>query len=91
MRVDDFLRKAKEDKRPIQKIITTMKRIPKVVRDSNGHPSKKDYLEVHSELRGRDWKNNPLSVTDYYDGFHYEPVFNTITISPNLELEKRSS
>ena len=33
MFVDDFLRKAKEDKQPIQKIITTMKRIPKVERD----------------------------------------------------------
>ena len=78
--VDDFVRKVKEDKGPIQKIITTMKRIPKVVRDEKtGQARKIDVLEVHSELHGYDWKNNPLSVTDYYDGFYYMPMFRTVT------------
>lgn len=78
--VDDFVRKVKEDKGPIQKIITTMKRIPKVVRDEKtGQPRKIDVLEVHSELRGYDWKDNPLSVTDYYDGFYFMPTFRTVT------------
>jgi hypothetical protein len=79
MRVDDFLRRAKEDKAPIQKIITYMKRIPKVVRDEKGIAIKKDFLEVHSELNGIDWKDNPLRVTDCYDGFYYEPIINTTT------------
>jgi hypothetical protein len=78
--VDDFVRKVKEDKGPIQKIITTMKRIPKVVRDEKtGQARKIDVLEVHSELRGYDWKNNPLRVIDYYDGFYYRPEFRTVT------------
>jgi hypothetical protein len=78
-RVNDFLRRAREDKGPILKIITTMKRIPKVVRDSNGHAIKKDYLEVHSTLTSKDWKDNDLRVTDYYNGFYYEPIINTTT------------
>ena len=57
-----------------------MKRIPKVVRDEKtGQPRKIDVLEVHSELRGTDWKDNPLRVTDYYDGFYYQPEFRTVT------------
>lgn len=79
MFVDDFLRKAKEDKQPIQKIITHMKRRPVVVRDKTGKAEKKDFLEVHSELTGIDWKDNPLRVTDYYDGYHYEPIIKTTT------------
>lgn len=80
MYVDDFVRKVNEEKGPIQKIITTMKRIPKVVRDEKtGQARKIDVLEVHSELRGVDWKNNPLRVTDYYDGFYYRPEFRTVT------------
>ncbi len=79
-RVDDFLRRAKEDKQPIQKIITYMKRIAKVVRDDiDGKAVKKDFLEVHSELRGIDWKDNPLRVTDYFDRIHYEPILITHT------------
>lgn len=58
--VNDFLRKAKEDKQPIQKVITYMKRIPKVVRDSTGKAGNKDFLEVHSELWRYDRKNNIL-------------------------------
>jgi hypothetical protein len=80
MYVEDFVRKVKEEKAPIQKIITTMKRIPKVVRDEKtGQARKIDVLEVHSELRGVDWKGNPLRVIDYYDGFYYQPVFQTVT------------
>jgi hypothetical protein len=80
MHVDDFARKVKEEKAPIQKIITTMKRIPKVIRDEKtGQARKIDVLEVHSELRGVDWKGNPLRVIDYYDGFYYQPVFQTVT------------
>jgi hypothetical protein len=80
MFVDDFLRKVKEDKQPIQKIIQTIKRIPKVERDpKTGKAEKKDFLEVNSQLLGKDWKDNPLRVTDYYDGFHYEPIIKTTT------------
>ena len=95
MHVDDFLRRVKEDKQPIQKIITYMKRIPKVVRDPNtGKAEKKDFLEVHSELRGYDWKNNLLRVTDYYDGWHYEPELHTTTkgrddVTGDLILDKQ--
>jgi hypothetical protein len=79
-RVNDFLRRAKEDKQPIQKIIRTMKRIPIVERDpKTGKAERKDFLEVHSELRGIDWKDNPLRVTDYFEGYHYEPIINTST------------
>jgi hypothetical protein len=79
-RVNDFLRRAKEDKQPIEKIIRTMKRIPIVERDpKTGKAERKDFLEVHSELRGIDWKDNPLRVTDYYDGYHYEPLIITKT------------
>jgi hypothetical protein len=77
--VDDFLRRAKEDKTPILKIIKTMKRIPIVVRDENGKAVKKDYLEINSELFGKDWKDNDLRVIDYIEGFHYEPIINTST------------
>jgi hypothetical protein len=79
MCVDDFLRKVKEDKGPIQKIITYMKRMPKVVRDEKGIATEKDFLEVHSELRGVDWKDNFLRVTDYFDGLYYEPIIYTVT------------
>ncbi len=70
-----------------------MKRIPKVVRDSTGKAEKKDYLEVHSELRGYDWKNNYLRVIDYYDGWHYEPELHTTTkgrddVTGDLILDK---
>lgn len=42
-KVDDFLRKAKEDKQPILKIIKTMVRIPVVVRDSSGKVCEKTF------------------------------------------------
>jgi hypothetical protein len=77
--VDDFLRRAKEDKTPILKIIKTMKRIPIVVRDENGKAVKKDYLEINSELFSKDWKDNDLRVIDYIEGYHYEPTINTST------------
>ena len=77
-RVNEFLRTVNEDKQPIQKIITYMKRIPKVVRDpKTGKAEKKEFLEVHSELRGVDWKDEPKRVIDFYIGFHYEPVIIT--------------
>jgi hypothetical protein len=85
MRVDDFLRKAKEDQAPIQKIIQTMKRIPKVVYDKDGKATKKEYLEVNSILVSKDWKNNPLRVIDYYDGIYYEPILYTVTKGRNDE------
>jgi hypothetical protein len=79
MFVDDFLRKAKEDKQPIQKIITTMKRIPKVERDpKTGKAEKKDFLEVNSLLQGIDWRDNPLRV-EHLEGYHYEPIINSKT------------
>lgn len=74
-RVNEFLSVVKEDKQPIQKIITYMKRIPKVVRDpKTGKAQKTEYLEVHRELRGIDWKDEPKRVIDYFDGYHYEPI-----------------
>ena len=79
MRVDDFLRRAKEDQAPIQKIIQTMKRIPKVVYDKDGKAIKKEYLEVNSTLVSKDWKNNPLNVIEYFEGFHWEPILFTTT------------
>lgn len=76
--VDDFLRKVKEDKQPIQKIITHMKRRPVVVRDKTGKAEKKDFLEVNSHLLGKDWKDNDLRA-EYNEGYHYEPIINTTT------------
>lgn len=75
--LNDFLRKVKEDKQPIQKIIMTMKRLPKVVYDKDGKPHKKDYLEVNSQVRGIDWLGNPMRVFEIFDGFHWEPEFTT--------------
>ena len=83
--VDKFLSKAKEDQGPIQKIIQTMKRIPKVVYDKDGKAVKKDFLEVNSILYSKDWMGNNLPpVIDYMEGYHYEPVFNT-TMKRDME------
>lgn len=77
--VDDFLRKVKEDKQPIQKIILTMKRIPIVIRDpKTGKAEKKDFLVVNSQLHGKDWKDNDLWIREFIQGYHYEPIINTI-------------
>lgn len=75
--LNDFLRKVKEDEQPIQKIIMTMKRIPKLEYDKDGKPHKKDYLEVNSEIRGVDWLGNSMRVFEIFDGFHWEPQFRT--------------
>lgn len=56
-----------------------MKRLPKVVYNKDGKAVKKEYLEVNSILEGKDWKNNPLRVIEYWEGFHYEPILYTIT------------
>jgi len=85
-RVDDFLRKAKEDITPILKIIKTMKRIPIIERDEKtGKAIQKDFLEVRLELYGKDWKGNVLRATEYYEGFHYEPIINTSVGSRDFE------
>ena len=56
-----------------------MKRIPVVVRDKNGKPQKKDYLEVNSELHGTDWKDEKIPLVEFVEGYHYEPVINSRT------------
>jgi len=41
---------------------------------------KKDFLEVRSELHGKDWKGDKIPpVIDYIEGYHYEPEFTTTT------------
>ena len=76
--LNDFLRKVKEDKGPIQKIIQTMKRLPKVEHDDKtGRPEKKDYLVVNSVLSGYDWLGNKMRVFDFFEGYHWEPQFTT--------------
>ena len=78
--LDTFLSRVKEDKMPLQKIIMTMKRIPIVVRDeSTGIATRKDFLEVNSQLHSKDWKGDHLWVREYLEGWHYEPEFSTTT------------
>lgn len=42
-------------------------------------------LEVNSTLISKDWKNNPLRVIDYFEGFYYEPILYTVTKGRNDE------
>jgi hypothetical protein len=76
--LNDFLRRANEQQATIQKIIQTMKRIPKLTYDKDGKAVKKDYLEVNSTLHAKSWEGNTLApVIDYFEGYHYEPEFTT--------------
>ena len=83
--LNDFLRRANEQQAPIQKIIQTMKIVPNVVYDKDGKAVKKDYLVVNSTLHGKSWEGNILApVIDYFEGYHFEPEFNT-TYKRNYE------
>ncbi len=76
MFLDKFLSKVKEDKAPIEKRIMTMMRRPIVIRE-NGIATRKDFLEINSQLYGKDWKGDDQWIREYIQGYHYEPLFIT--------------
>jgi len=80
---DKFKSKFKEEKGPLQKIINSMHRRPKVTFDRNGKAIKKDFLTYHIEYHGNDWLGNRISVFDEIQGVCKKPRMTiTTTIDP---------
>ncbi len=63
-RYEKFKSKFKEDKGPLQIIIKSMHRRPKIIFDITGKAIKKDFLTYTTEYIGHDWLGNEMKVID---------------------------
>jgi hypothetical protein len=76
---DKFKAQFKEDKGPLQQIITRMHRKSKIVFDEEGKAVKKDYLTYEVDYHAKNWLSNDLFIRGHIHGMHHEPKFRATT------------
>jgi hypothetical protein len=78
-RYEKFKSKFKEDKGPLQIIIKSMHRRPKIIFDKTGKAIKKDFLTYTTEYIGHDWLGNEMRVIDNIEGVFTKPRMKVTT------------
>jgi hypothetical protein len=78
-RYEKFKSKFKEDKGPLQIVIKSMHRRPKIIFDKTGKAIKKDFLTYTTEYIGHDWLGNEMRVIDNIEGVFTKPRMKVTT------------